>query len=66
MKRSRPDPHSPPDLHLIAADGGLVAHAGGDNSDPYKTLDDLMVVVEALCPRWPEREFFTGKEKFRL
>lgn len=26
--------------------------------DPYLALDDLMVVVEALCPVWPERELF--------
>ncbi len=26
--------------------------------DPYAALDDLMVVVEALCPEWPERPPF--------
>lgn len=26
--------------------------------DPYRALDELMVVVEALCPVWPEREHF--------
>lgn len=65
MKRSRPDPHAPPELHLIAADGGVVAPPAVE-PDPYKSLDDLMVVVEALCPRWPERECFTGQEKFKL
>lgn len=29
-------------------------------ADPYRQLDDLMAVVEALCPAWPERETFGG------
>jgi hypothetical protein len=24
-------------------------------ADPYAALDDLMCVVEALCPIWPQR-----------
>jgi hypothetical protein len=24
--------------------------------DPYRALDDLMAVVEALCPVWPSRD----------
>lgn len=38
----------------LAAEGGLAApeqHA----ADPYAALDDLMAVVEALCPVRPER-----------
>ena len=34
--------------------------------DPYERLDDLMTVVEALCPTWPTREPFTGAEEFKL
>jgi hypothetical protein len=34
--------------------------------DPYKTLDDLMSVVEALCPRWPPRENFRETDKILL
>lgn len=26
--------------------------------DPYQTLDDLMAVVEMLCPEWPIRKPF--------
>ena len=26
--------------------------------DPYEILDDMMAVVEALCPRWPPRSTF--------
>jgi hypothetical protein len=42
---------------LLVAEGGVSA-APVSNRDPYEVLDDLMVVVEALCPRWPERETF--------
>jgi hypothetical protein len=30
------------------------------------TLDDLMVVVEALCLRWPERRLFERTSKMLL
>jgi hypothetical protein len=50
---------------IIAADGGVVAPVVSDR-DPYEVLDDLMCVVEALCPTWPQRAPFTGEEKFRL
>lgn len=33
---------------------------------PFAALDDLMVVVEALCPRWPEREGFGPMRNLRL
>jgi hypothetical protein len=39
-----------------------IAEAGGVDSpahpgeDPYQALDDLMAVVELLCPVWPPRE----------
>ena len=39
----------------------MVAKIESDR-DPYETLDDLMTVVEALCPEWPRREPFTGKK----
>jgi hypothetical protein len=29
-------------------------------SDPFRALDDLMSVVEALCPTWPERGPFVN------
>jgi hypothetical protein len=62
MKRSEPSsqPH-----HLLAAEGGVVAPIASER-DPYEVLDDLMTVVEALCPTWPERAPFTGNEKFKL
>jgi hypothetical protein len=41
----------------LAADGGITT-SPNTTGDPYKALDDLMVVVEALCPRWPSRDTF--------
>jgi hypothetical protein len=41
----------------LAADGGIKT-SPVSTRDPYEVLDDLMVVVEALCPRWPARETF--------
>lgn len=49
----------------IAAEGGLPAAAPcGD--DPWRALDELMAVVEALCPEWPERPTFREDAKFLL
>ena len=45
---------------LFAAEAGSQApvRTGGD---PYQALDDLMAVIEALCPVWPPRsEFIEG------
>jgi len=36
----------------LAADGGLKPPAA-PIEDPFEALDDLMVVIEALCPTWP-------------
>ena len=38
----------------LAADGGI-AHEPR-NGDPFARFIELMEVVEALCPKWPERE----------
>lgn len=35
-------------------------------ADPFRALDDLMIVIEALCPEWPAREPFTGQEQMLL
>lgn len=31
--------------------------------DPYRALDDLMAVVEALCPEWPQRDVFKNESR---
>jgi hypothetical protein len=52
------EPNQSPDAEpLLVADGG-VRTAPISTRDPYEVLDDLMVVVEALCPRWPARDTF--------
>lgn len=41
----------------FAASAGIQSPAPIE-TDPYAALDELMVVVEALCPEWPERPPF--------
>lgn len=52
-------------LDLLAADGGTRVHVQATR-DPFESLDDLMVVVEALCPTWPAREHFGPMPVLRL
>ena len=48
--------------------------AGGDVIDnlpksgraPYEQFDDLMKVIEELCPEWPDRETFKDSDVFLL
>jgi hypothetical protein len=49
----------------LVEDGGFYMPAA-PVKDPYEALDDLMAVVEALCPVWPQREGFTGMEQMLL
>lgn len=64
MKSSKPSTDSSPaptaDKHPLAVEGGVVSVASAPR-DPYAALDDLMVVVEALCPQWPARPLFKGR-----
>lgn len=46
----RPDPP-------FAADAGIPS-LPAQPEDWFRALDDLMVVVEALCPLWPARAPF--------
>lgn len=34
--------------------------------DPFQALDDLMQVIEALCPEWPPRESLAPSGPFIL
>lgn len=46
----------------LAAEGGV--HVPPERpADPYRELDDLMAVVEQLCPRWPERDVFRNESR---
>jgi hypothetical protein len=44
-------------LHPLSSDGGL-SMPQTHTQDPFEALDDLMQVIEALCPTWPRRELF--------
>jgi|HubBroStandDraft_3_1064219.scaffolds.fasta_scaffold801737_2 hypothetical protein len=60
------DPKSPSDSPApIAGAGGVVTTAHSER-EPFEALDDLMSVVEALCPSWPPREIFPRVGKFLL
>ena len=52
-------------LDPLAADGGIRDRVP-QMRDPFEILDDLMVVVEALCPTWPGREHFGPMPALRL
>ena len=49
----------------LAGEGGLSAPAWA-GEDPYQALDDLMAVVETLCPVWPQRAKFVDGGKMLL
>lgn len=51
--------------HHFAAGGGIKP-ARRSGRDPFETLDDLMTVVEALCPTWPPRDSFKESTRMRL
>lgn len=52
-------------LHPLSGDGGLNVPQI-DARDPFEALDDLMQVVEALCPTWPRRDLFPDTAAFKL
>lgn len=62
----------PVDTHLISAASRLSVDAAQPGAavhserEPYEALDDLMSVIEALCPTWPERPVFPATAKFLL
>ncbi|HEX9627383.1 MAG TPA: hypothetical protein VGA00_10650 [Acidiferrobacterales bacterium] len=57
--------YAKPTEHFFAGSGGIVAPVSGER-DPFELLDDLMVVVEALCPAWPQRDTFENAVRLRL
>ena len=68
MKYSTPSTESPLSAqaaHPFVSKGGVAAAPQSDR-DPFEVLDDLMVVVEALCPQWPQRDVFKKHGLFRM
>lgn len=53
------------DRPLLASDAGVVTPPT-DTRDPFTALDDLMAVIDALCPQWPARSTAAGPGSFRL
>ena len=51
---------------IFTADAGFPAAPLEPGRDPLAVLDELMVVVEALCPVWPDRPTFEGSTRFLL
>ena len=49
----------------IAASAGLQS-VPPRPADPYQALDELMAVVEVLCPVWPPRPPFVDGDKMLL
>ena len=50
-----------PSDHFFAGSGVIPVPVSSDR-DAMEILDDLMVVVEAMCRTWPQREpFMDGK-----
>jgi hypothetical protein len=54
-----PEPTTP-----LAGAGGIVVTAA--EREPYEALDDLMNVIEALCPTWPSRRMFSVTGEFLM
>ncbi len=50
---------------VFFADAGI-STPGAAGGDPFTALDDLMTVIEALCPTWPPCEPFGPMEHLRL
>jgi hypothetical protein len=50
----------------IASDGGITHVPAAADRDPFETLDDLMTVIEALCPIWPRRGIFSSTDRFLI
>jgi hypothetical protein len=47
--------HSKTQNYPFVGEGGI-PYVADTTRDPFAALDDLMTVIEALCPTWPPRE----------
>lgn len=50
----------------LVEDAGLPWNSGPTSRDPFEALDDLMCVIEELCPAWPERPTFQAYKVFLI
>ena len=49
----------------LASEGGI-SESPADARGPFEVLDDLMQVIEALCPTYPQRDTFPDGAIFKL
>lgn len=49
----------------LASEGGI-SGSPANSRDPFEVLDDLMLVIEALCPIYPPRDTFADSAAFKL
>lgn len=50
----------------FVTDGGITHVPAATSGDPFEAFDDLMTVIEALCPVWPDREIFSSTHRFLI
>jgi hypothetical protein len=68
MKSSRKSPEQQQELTrpvVLFADGGVAVPLPSER-DPFEALDDLMAVMDVLCPQWPARKSFGPMRDLRL
>jgi hypothetical protein len=68
MKSSRHCPEQQQELTrpaVLFADGGVSVPLSSGR-DPFEALDDLMAVIDLLCPQWPVRGSFGPMPDMRL
>jgi hypothetical protein len=58
--------NTPSTSQPLVEDAGVPREPVQTSRDPFAALDDLMCVVEALCPAWPERPTFESSRNFLL
>ena len=44
----------------------VINNLPGNTQDPYEQLADLMMVIEELCPQWPQRKTFKDSDIYLL
>jgi hypothetical protein len=54
------------DIGQPLAGGDVIDNLPASGRDPFEQLNDLMKVIEELCPKWPDRETFKDSDVFLL
>jgi hypothetical protein len=51
--------------YSLASEGGI-SESPADSRGSFEVLDDLMQVIESLCPTYPQRDTFPDGAIFKL